>query len=385
MLPGVKSMSQETLLLIFILITGIAVILWFIEKKLAVQKNDQQTKDIVNQVFGELSGKIINQAKIILEGDKEAIYKDNENKRNAIEKLVTDLKNEIDERQQEIRKLEIDRNKKFGEITKSIEEHRKITDKLQTSTEELSRVLSNNQTRGEWGERIIEDILKQAGLIEGIHYDKQKKLGGSSVIPDITLLLPENRKVSIDVKFPYSEVQKLTHANSKSQRQSHLKQFERDLKEKINQISKRGYINIEAGTLDYAIMFVPNEMLFSFINQEFPQIVDEAMARKIIIVSPFTFLIVVRTVMESYRNFMMQNNLREIIQHINEFVEEWSRFTGEFDKFDGFIIKLRESFDQIHQTRYKRMQLRIKRIKDYQDNKLLAEDKNLQLSKSLPE
>ena len=378
-------MSQETLLLIFVLITGIAVILWFIEKKLTFQKNDQQTKDIVNQVFGELSDKIINQAKIILEGDKEAIYKDTENKRSAIEKLVKDLKSEIDERQQEIRKLEVDRNKKFGEITKSIEEHRKITDKLQTSTEELSRVLSNNQTRGEWGERIIEDILVQAGLIEGIHYDRQKKLKGSLAIPDITLLLPENRKVAIDVKFPYSEIQKLAHAKSKSQRQLHLTQFERDVKEKINQIIKRGYINIEAGTLDYAIMFVPNETLFSYINQQFPQVVDEAMAKKIIIVSPFTFLIVARTVMESYRNFMMQNNLREIIQHINKFVEEWGRFTKEFDKFDGFLTKIRESFDQIHQTRYKRMQLRIKRIKNYQDNELLTEDHDNNSTKSLPE
>lgn len=356
-------MDNELVLIIGVIVIGFAAVIYFLNQKLSAKATDQQTKDIVNQVYGEVADKVINQAKSILEGDKEAIYKDTENKRRAIEKLVNDLKKEIDERQLEIRKFESDRNKSYGEITKSIDEHRKITDKLQTSTEELSKVLSNNQTRGEWGERIIEDILLSAGLIEGTHYDKQKKLGDTTIIPDITLLLPQGRKVAIDVKFPYSEIQKLSQTDSKLQRQSHLNQFERDVKTKVNKVKE--YINIDAGTLDYAIMFVPNEMLFSFINQQFPSIVDDAMSKKIIIVSPFTFLIVARTVMESYRNFMIENNLRKIITFIGQFIEEWQRFTGEFDKFDSKIAQLRETFDHIHTTRYKQMQRSINRIEEY--------------------
>ena len=132
------------------------------------------------------------------------------------------------------------------------------------------------------------------------------------------------------------------------------------------QIEKRGYINLEAGTLDYAIMFVPNEMLFSFINQKFPELIDDAMRRKIMIVSPFTFLIVARTVMEAYKNFMVENNLRKIIKHIQEFAAEWERFTLEFDKFDKTLGSLRQAFDQIHDTRYKKMTTRIGRINKYQ-------------------
>src|SRR5690606_13400304 len=108
-------------------------------------------------------------------------FKDNENKRQVIEKMVDQLKQEIDTRQKEIRLLEQDRNKKFGEISTAIEEHRKITEELKTSTESLSKVLANNQVRGQWGERIIEDILRSAGFIENIHYQRQKSLGSSSV------------------------------------------------------------------------------------------------------------------------------------------------------------------------------------------------------------
>ena len=360
-------MNADVYLIGALIVTGFGVLGWFISRKIqSLSQSDleeQKTKDIVNQVFGEISEKVINQAKTALEADKEAIYKDNSNKKEIIEKIVQDLKKEIDDRQEEIRELEKDRNKKFGDITRSIEEHRKITDELNTSTQALGRILSNNQVRGQWGERIIEDILTSAGLVETVHYEKQKTLGRSNVKPDITLLLPNERKVAIDVKFPYAEIQHMSQATTKSAKAEHLKKFERDVKTKMTQITK--YIDVEEGTLDYAIMFVPNEMLFSFINQQFPNIIDEAMSKKVMIVSPFTFLIVARTIMESYRNFMVENNLRKIIKHISEFIEEWSRFTTEFDKFDDSIAKLRAGFDKIHNTRYRRMGLRIKRIESY--------------------
>ena len=362
-------MNQDIYLISALVIAVGAGVAWYIGHKLQTLKNEgleeEKTKNIVNQVFGEISQKVIDQARVILTADKEAIYKDNTHKKEAIENLVRDLKKEIDERQGEIRELEKDRNKKFGDISRSLEEHRLITQELKTSTQALGKVLSNNQTRGAWGEKIIEDILANSGLIENIHYQRQTTLDGV-VKPDITLLLPNGRKVAVDVKFPYAQIQALSQTESPSQKQEIMKLFEKDVKDKMLQIEKRGYINIEAGTLDYAIMFVPNEMLFSFINQKFPDLIDDAMRRKIMIVSPFTFLIVARTVMEAYKNFMVENNLRKIIKHIQEFANEWERFTLEFDKFDKTLGSLRQAFDQIHDTRYKKMTTRIGRINKYQ-------------------
>lgn len=338
-------MSQEFIFLAALIFIGFCMIVWIFAQKL----HDLQ---------------LANQG--ILKSDKEAIYKDNTNKKEAIESLIRDLKKDIEDRQSEIRELEKDRNKKFGDIQRSLEEHRSITQELKTSTETLGKVLSNNQIRGAWGEKIIEEILNNAGLVESIHYQKQKILGKSTVKPDITLLLPNGRKVSVDVKFPYAQIQQASDSTNQIQKQEHIKLFEKDIREKLNQIEKRGYINIEEGTLDYAIMFVPNEMLFSFINQKFPGVIDEAMDRKIMIVSPFTFLIVARTVMESYKNFMVENNLRKIVKHIQEFAVEWEKFEGEFSKFDEAISRLRKDFDQVANVRYKKMSIKIKRINDYQ-------------------
>jgi DNA recombination protein RmuC len=334
------------------------------------EQQRQQLKNLVNEVFGEVTQKVGEQSREILKGEQKLIETDLKNKQEQIEKVVGELRRELNQRQDEIRKLEDERGKQFSEISTHIREHQNITKELQSSTEKLSKVLSNNQKRGEWGEHILDDILQTAGLIEGVHYVRQQPLGKTTVKPDISLLLPNKRVVAVDVKFPYSAIQKMADTESKVEKESYRKEFVTDVKNKVHQLEERGYINLEEGTLDYAIIFVPNEMLFSYINQECPEVIDIAMRKRIMIVSPFTFLIVARTIIESYRNFMIENNLRDIIKFISEFVEEWERFEGEFGKFDDQLGKLRQVYDKIATTRYSRMRLRIGRIEEYRQGML---------------
>jgi DNA recombination protein RmuC len=309
------------------------------------------------------ANKIATQSREILAGEKANIKDELENKQRAIEKIVSQLQDDIKIRQDEIRSLERDRVQKFSEISKAIEGHTKLTEELKVSTQQLASVLSNNQQRGEWGERIIEDLMQSNGLKEGTHYLRQAKLGSTALKPDITLLLPNNRIVAVDVKFPYSEIQKLANATTKSEKDSHIKQFSIDIKTKVNKVAE--YINPEENTLDYAIMFVPNEMIFSFINQKFADVIDQAMDKKVMIVSPFTFMIVALTIRESYRNFMIGGKLKEVIRYIDDFVGEWSKFKGEFEKFGRSIEALDKGYEAITSTRTKAMERKIDKIEIY--------------------
>lgn len=249
-----------------------------------------------------------------------------------------------------------------------------MTDELKTSTAQLASVLSNNQMRGEWGERIIEDLLRSNGLVEGVHYLRQHFLSGSTTLkPDITLLLPDKRVVSVDAKFPYQEIQKMATAEGKATIAAHMKQFEADLKSKITKVAL--YISPEADTLDYSILFVPNEMVFSFINQKFPHLVDEALAKRVMIVSPFTFLIVARTVMESYRNFMIGDKLKEVVKYVDEFSKEWGVFKDEFSKFGRSLETLKVGYEKLTTTRTKQMDRKIEKIDSYRSGNLLTGEK----------
>jgi len=290
----------------------------------------------------------------------------------AIETMVKNLQQDLHQRQDEIRSLEQDRTKKFSELATTLENYRLSTDQLKISTQQLASVLSNNQTRGAWGERIIEDLMQANGLVEGIHYVKQTKLTATTLRPDITLLLPNHRNVPVDVKFPYAEIQKMAATESKTEKDAHLKQFASDLKTKIAKVAE--YINPAYQTLDYAILFVPNEMVFSFINQRFPDLVDDAMAQRVIIVSPLTFLIVARTVIESYRNFMMEDKLRDIIQYVSEFVTEWGSFQEEFVKLGRSLDTASSGYQKLSTTRINQLEKKIKKIQQHQSGVLTLPD-----------
>lgn len=356
--------------LVLALIGGVVFLYISIQKQARAAQSPEQTEALVAKVFGLSANQIAQQSKAILAGEKETIQVDLNNKQQVLEKLVNQLREEMKVKQDEMRGLEKDRLKQFSELTTTLTDHRKLTEDLKTSTQQLASVLSNNQMRGEWGERIIEDLLQSNGLIEGVHYMRQQFLARSSTLkPDITLLLPDKRVVAVDVKFPYQEIQKMAQADTKPAKAIHLKQFAIDLKTKISKVAL--YIEPASETLDYAILFVPNEMVFSFINQEFPQLVDEAMAKRVMIVSPFTFLIVARTVIESYRNFMIGDKLKEVVKYVDEFAKEWGLFREEFDKFGRSIETLKTGFDKLTTTRTKQLDRRIERINTYRTGNLL--------------
>ena len=350
------------LFIIAVIITGFVALFFAIRSLITTQK-ESQLEAVVDRVFGMSMQKVAQQSREILQSDKQAIHIDLQNKQITMEKLVSELKQEMNLHQKELKNVESQRIREFATLAQSLEQHKNITNDLKISTDVLSQVLANNQKRGEWGERIIEDLMVANGLVEGVHFSKQKKLGTTQMRPDILLLLPNNRVVPIDVKFPYAEMQKMSLAETKAQQKIHLKQFEQDLKVKIDKVAQ--YIDVGQDTLDYAILFVPNEALFSFINQNMPTIVDIALSRRVLLVSPFTFLIVARTVMESYRNFMIGDKLREVVQYIDDFTSEWDKFKGSFEKYGKVLDSLQKEYLELTGTRVRVMEKKVGKVQSY--------------------
>ncbi len=336
---------------------GILVILFFVFGKQVLRGFMGQ---LLQTIVQDNAVQIAEHSKQALQGEKETIAAVMEQKHQAIEKLVERMQRDLETKQAEMRKFEEKRIESFSAMSENLSLQEKAVSQLQLTTNQLTKVLSNNQARGEWGERIIEDLLQANGMVEKIHYSKQTMIPNTQLKPDITLLLPESKYVPVDVKFPYMELQKASLAIDKQQQKLHQKNFEADVKKQVNKVAE--YIQPEHGTVQYALLFVPNELIFSYINQQYPYLVDHAMQRRVLLVSPFTFLVVARTVMESYRNFMLQDSLKEIYQQLEGFVSEWDKFTGQLTKYGSSIERLQKDFEQLSGTRVRQMQRRIKAI-----------------------
>lgn len=364
-------MSTELLVILAAMVGLFGLLYVLMQRMMSQQKQTKDMEDLVNQIYGMTAQKFAEQNKMLLSSEKEIIQVDLENKQKTIESLIKQLQEDMKLRQQEIRLVEQDRVNKFTELHTELRNQKESTEQLKISTQQLASVLSNNQMRGEWGERIIEDLMINNGLVEGVHYLKQQTQSEGGLRPDITLILPNQRNVPVDVKFPYSAIQKMALAEKGADKNVHLKQFVSDVKTKIDKVSQ--YIDPANNTLDYAILFVPNEMVFSYINQKFPELVDLALAKRVLLVSPFTFLVVARTIMESYRNFMLSDRLREVVQAVDEFTKEWGIFRDKFEKYGRSLNTLKVDYDDLTGTRVRQMERKITKIGQLQHGSQITE------------
>lgn len=295
---------------------------------------------------------------------------DLEGKKKVIENLVQEIRREILKSDEKLEKSDQERTASFSALKKELETNRQITGELRNSAEDLKKILSNNQMRGQFGEQVAENLLKMAGFVVGQDYLYNKEQESVDTRPDFTVLLPDQTKINIDVKFPYKALQKYTETDIKEEKEQYLRQFREDVKKKIKQVTTRDYINPEDKTVDFVILFIPNEMIFSFIYDQMNDIWEDAMNRKVVLAGPFSFTAILRMVKQAYSNFKYQQNLHHAISLIQKFEQEFQKYNNEFDKIGEKIDSCKKQYDLVATTRTHQLNKVVNQI----SNESLAEE-----------
>lgn len=296
---------------------------------------------------------IISVANEKLGASKDEIKSDLGARQEVFKQLVEEIRRELTKTDERLRLSDEGRIAHFSSLKKELESHRQLTSQLQGSTDELKNILSNNQMRGAFGERVAEDLLKMAGFVINQDYFVQSQSGEGR--PDFTLILPDKTKVNIDVKFPYQNLQRYINAKDKDEKQRHLAQFQRDVREKIKSIASRDYINPDDNTVDFAVAFIPNEMIFSYIYESSNDIWEEAMRKKVVLAGPYSFVAMLRLVRQAHSTFQMQSNIRTIIGLIQRFRQEYDKFSGEVDVLGNRLESAAKQFQVVSTTRSRQL------------------------------
>ncbi len=365
---------MELLLGFMIGITIGILILLIVRKSLSSSLVSKQIEQSLHEAFPKLllhaNRQLIEMADQKLTAEKQEIKTDLHNKKNQIEDIVKRLHEEVDKNNKKLEEAEKDRIGSFTQLKTELENQRKITEQLSVTADGLKKVLSHNQLRGQFGEQVAEDLLRMCGFVHGIDYFYNKTLEDGISRPDFTVLLPDGMKINIDVKFPFTNLQKMLEADDTSAKDEYKKAFERDIKEKIKQVTSRAYVNPKDSTVDFAILFVPNEMIFSFVYEHMNEIWADGMKQKIIFAGPFNFTAVLRLIRQSYSNFTIQRDIQKIISYIKVFEEEFSKYNEEFEKIGERIISLSDQYEKVDTTRTKKLIGSIEKIKTEQNEVL---------------
>lgn len=353
-------------LLVFVVVNG--AFLWFILRK---SGNSAKEKDEFNIFAADLFEKNFKSVVDVASGS----FKEREERVSA---LIKDMGKELKQHREYVQDVEKDRLKAYVELREGINANSDLMGKLRSTTEHLRRVLSSSQSRGQFGEKIAEDILKAGGLIEGVHYIKQKTQEGVSTRPDFIFTLPDEHTLNMDVKFPlanYARMIKVEDWEEKNNEEAtkYKKAFEKDVKDKITQISSRQYINPQDGTLDFALMFIPNESIASFINQEFAGVFELAMKKGVQITSPYNLIAFVSMIQRASQNFYQRENIRGTLVLIEEFVKRYNLFKERFEKIGENIDKTNKVYEDIRDKSFKNIDSTIDKIEKNKESENFKE------------
>jgi len=296
--------------------------------------------------------------------------------KDRIKDLVEKIDSGLKDSQIKIENTEKARISEFSNLKTVIAEHKEITGKLKDSTDNLKNILSNNQLRGKYGEEVAENLLKIAGFVKGINYDSNLSQETNANRPDFTIYLPDKSKVNIDVKFPYQSLVKFQEVENDLEKKKYFAQFKTDVKQKIKQITSRDYINPEEKTLDFVILFVPNEMIFSVINDKLYDVVEEANEKKVAIVGPVSFITFLRIIHQSYDNFKIQEDLHRVVNLISKFKDEFNKYNNEFDNIGNKIKLLSGQYDKVAGVRTRQLTKIVDQIEG-EDVKMVEDKKKL--------
>jgi len=210
-----------------------------------------------------------------------------ETRKKLIDETVRQMAAKLGELSTAVQNLDKDRRESHGALVKHLETATQATTALQVTTGQLRQALASPKRRGQWGERMAEDVLRLAGFVEGVNYQKQAREDSGSQ-PDFTFPLPQGQRVNMDVKFPLDNYLRYLDAADDSVSQRHKLDFLRDVRGHVRAVTTREYIDPGTGTVDYVLVFIPNEQVYGFIHEHDASLLDDALRQKVVLCSPLT-------------------------------------------------------------------------------------------------
>lgn len=174
-----------------------------------------------------------------------------------------------------------------------------VTNKsLLDETTKIAGALSSSQTRGKFGEAQLEQLLENAGLIEGEHFTRQKSISDNDEkigIPDVSISLPGSSVLFIDSKFPFERILDAFEEKDADRREALIVEHAKDLLKHVDALAKRGYADKDSSP-NFVVLFAPFESILTEALRVDSRLLEKAFSKGVTIATPTTMMALLRTV-----------------------------------------------------------------------------------------
>ena len=286
-----------------------------------------QFENLANQIFAEKTRTFADQS------------------RANLDTILTPFKEKIVEFEKKITEVYNTEGKERHSLIKEVQRLQELNQKIGEDAANLTKALKGDaKTQGTWGEIILERILEESGLRKGIEYDSQggfRDTDGKLLKPDVVVHLPEEKDIIIDSKVSLVAYEKYVRSEDADERDRAVKDHLISINAHLKSLESKRYDQLPGiKSLDFVLMFIPIESAFMLAIDKDSEIFRKAFDQNIMIVSPSTLLVTLRTIQSIWRYEYQNKNALEIAEKAGNL----------YDKFVGFVADLEKLGDQIDNT-----------------------------------
>lgn len=264
----------------------------------------------------------------------------------SLNALLNPLKDTIKSLDTKVTDLEKNRAETFATLTEQVSNTRSVLDNLRTETTTLSSALRRSDTRGRWGELKLRRLVEMIGMEEHKDFVEQKQqLGEGSGRPDMTVFLPQNRVIYIDSKAPMDSYMSFVAEQDAQLREEHMKQHVAAIQTHLKTLESRKYHEDEQ-SVDYVIMFMPTESSLADACEFKPELIEEAAARKIALVSPTSLMAILSNVSRVWQTERQLENAADILNESTELHKRLGKFMEHIGKIGSSLDSAVDAFNK---------------------------------------
>jgi len=313
-------------------------------------RRSEEKLNLLNASREEFQAQFTNLANRIFE-EKTRSFSD-QSKAN-LDSVLTPFKEKIGEFEKKISEVYTTEGKERHSLIREVQKLQELNQKISEDADNLTRALKgDSKTQGAWGEIILERILEQSGLRKGIEYDSQggfRDSEGKLLKPDVVVHLPEGKDIIIDSKVSLTAYEKYWRAETEEQRRRAIREHLLSVNNHLKGLASKKYDDLQGVTsLDFVLMFIPVEGAFMLTIEQDHELFRKAFDQNIMIVSPSTLLVTLRTIQNIWRYEYQSKNALEIAEKAGSLYDKFVGFITDLEKIGDQIGSLQKTYDGAH-------------------------------------